>query len=44
MYLILKENQTQTKITERFIDLVDCNTCRPVLMQFPTTKNSFQKE
>ena len=36
MYLILKENQTQTKITEIFITSVDYNRCRLVFMQFST--------
>ena len=36
MHLILKENQTQTKIIERFIASVDYNRCRLVFMQFST--------
>ena len=44
MHLILKENQIQTKVTERFIDFVDYNGCRLVLMQFPTPYNSLQKD
>ena len=36
MHLILKENQTQTKITERYIALVGYNRYRLVFMQFPT--------
>jgi len=34
MYLILKENPTQTKITERFITNVDYSRFRLVFMQF----------
>ena len=36
MHLILKENQNQTKITEKFIALLDYNKCRLVFMQFHT--------
>ena len=36
MYLILKENETQTKIKERFITNVDYNRCKLVFMQFST--------
>ena len=28
MHLILKENQTQAKITERFVASIDYNRCR----------------
>jgi len=35
MHLILKENQTQTKIRERFIVSVDYIRFRIVFMQFP---------